>query len=268
MSNRAVWAVALLLTVASAVWQRRSGPTRPVRGSVEVGGTTVGYRLLRSHGGDGDQPVRVTAADASVSGSVVWRRFPTSEAWRELPMARRADGLEAYLPHQPPAGKLEFQVRLRKGADEAVVPDRPVVTRFKGHVPATVLVPHVVAMLLSMLLSAAAGLTALAGRSTRRLALVTLAVIAAGGFVLGPIVQKLAFGEYWTGFPYGHDLTDNKTLVAGVAWALAVLAQLRGREARWWVVAAAVVTLAVFAIPHSLWGSQVDWTAAGAPAPG
>lgn len=267
MSNRAVWVVALVLTVASAVWQRRSGPTRPVRGTVDVAGAPVSYRLLRSHGGDGDQPVRVTAADGSVSGRVVWRRFPTSEAWRELPMARTADGLEAFLPHQPPAGKLEYQVRLRKGETEVAVPARTVVTRFKGHVHATVLVPHVVAMLLSMLLSAAAGLTALLGRPTRRLTLVTLAVIAAGGFVLGPIVQKLAFGEYWTGFPYGHDLTDNKTLLAGVAWGLAALAQLRGREGRWWVVAAAAVTLAVFAIPHSLWGSQVDWTASGAPAP-
>ncbi len=39
-----------------------------------------------------------------------------------------------------------------------------------------------------------------------------------GGFLLGPIVQKYAFGAFWTGWPFGEDLTDNKTAVAVLAW--------------------------------------------------
>ena len=39
------------------------------------------------------------------------------------------------------------------------------------------------------------------------------ATLGLGGMILGPIVQKYAFGAYWTGIPFGHDLTDAKNLV-------------------------------------------------------
>ena len=80
-----------------------------------------------------------------------------------------------------------------------------------------------------------------------------------GGFILGPIVQKMAFDAFWTGIPFGHDLTDNKLLIAGVAWLWAILRLRGGRSARTSVFAAAVITLVIFAIPHSTWGSQIDW---------
>jgi len=31
-------------------------------------------------------------------------------------------------------------------------------------------------------------------------------------------VQHYAFGQLWTGVPFGWDLTDNKTLLAALAW--------------------------------------------------
>ncbi len=256
------WTLALLVTLASAVWQRRSGPTYPMRGSVAPGGAAIALKLTRTHGGPGDQPVRVAAPDAGVTGIVAFRRYPTNEGWTDLPMAREGKDLVAALPHQPPAGKLEYQVRLSKGSDTAVFPPRPAVTRFKGDVPAAILVPHVLCMFLGMLVSTAAGLAALAGAPSRRLALVTFGLIAVGGFLLGPLVQKAAFDAYWTGVPFGWDLTDNKTLLAGAIWAIA-LAVLRrgdaGRSARAAVVAAAAATLVVFAIPHSTWGSEIKW---------
>ncbi len=258
------WVLAFLLTLVSAVWQRRTGPTYPVRGRVALGGTDVSLKLARSHGGAGDQPVRVAAPDGA-DGAVAWRRYPTNDAWTLAPMAREGGDLVAALPHQPPAGKLEYQVRLTRGAETAVFPPRPAVTRFKGEVPAAVLVPHVLCMFLGMLFSTAAGLAALAGAPVRRLAGATLALLATGGFVLGPIVQKAAFGAYWTGVPYGWDLTDNKTLLVGLTWAAALLALRRGdrtKATRAAAVFAAAATLLVFAIPHSTWGSEIKWEAA------
>jgi hypothetical protein len=260
VKNRAArFALALLVTLVSAVWQRRSGPTYPVRGRVAVGGTPIDLTLARTHGGPGDQPVRVAAPDAGVSGTVAFRRSPSRDAWTPLPMAREGGDLVAALPHQPPAGKLEYQVRLAKGADTAVFPPLPAVTRFKGEVPAAILVPHVLCMFLGMLLSTAAGLAALAGAPSRGLAVATLGFIAVGGFILGPLVQKAAFDAYWTGVPFGWDLTDNKTLIAGLFWAGAVLVQRPGYSARIEILAAAVSTLLVFAIPHSTWGSEIKW---------
>jgi uncharacterized BrkB/YihY/UPF0761 family membrane protein len=87
-----------------------------------------------------------------------------------------------------------------------------------------------------------------------------LTFLAIGGLILGPIVQKYAFDAYWTGWPFGHDLTDNKSLVAFIFWVIALAMLSRNRVRRTWVVVAAVVTLVVFMIPHSMLGSEIDYT--------
>lgn len=258
-----LWTLAILVTLASAWWQRTSGPTYPIRGQIEVGGQSYPVKLERSHGGSTDQPVRVTVADPEVRGDVVWRRFPTQEPWQVLPMQRKGDVLEAALPNQPPAGKLEYEVRLIRGDEQVAFPSRAAVTRFKGDVSPWILAPHVLAMFLSMLMSSRAGLAALVGLDARRWAWAAIWLLVIGGFVFGPAVQKQAFGEWWAGVPYGWDLTDNKTLLAGIAWFAAALAMRGNRQGRWAIVFAAVTTLAVFMIPHSVWGSQIDWSKQG-----
>ena len=261
----ALWLAAFLLMAGAAVWQRLTGPTHPRRVHAELGGQDVRFRLLRS--AVSGEPLLVSVpAPEGVSGVVRFRRFPTSEPFRDVPMRREGAALAALLPSQPPAGKLEYGVVLAAGGREVSVPaDGPVVMRFKGDVPAGVLVPHVVAMFFGMMIGVRAALAAaLARPEARRYAWVTVVLVGIGGLVLGPIVQKHAFGAYWTGWPFGEDLTDNKTLVMWLAWVVAVVVLGRRRDpadrkARWTVAAAAAVMLAVYLVPHSLRGSQLDY---------
>jgi hypothetical protein len=255
------WALAVVITLGTLAWQRTTGPTYPARGSVRLGAQTIELKLERSHSTASDQPVRVTVADPVVTGEVVWRRYPTSEPWGVLELRREGAVLGAMLPVQATAGKLEYQVRLRRGGEQAVFPERPAITRFRGDPPVAVLIPHILTMFLGMLFATRAGIEALRPQgNVRRLAWATLGFFLLGGFVLGPLVQHYAFGQWWTGVPFGWDLTDNKTLLAALAWVV-VLWRLRGgRPARAATLAASLVTLAVFAIPHSAWGSQIDWS--------
>lgn len=254
------WLLAAVVTLGSAVWQRMTGPTHPARARVELGGERIRLQLLRSGTTGKNLPVRVQAGEG-IAGEVAWRRFPTAEEWRVAPMTRAGGELVAELPHQPAAGKIEYQVRLHEGGQAVAVPQRAAVARFKDPVPAWVLIPHVLAMFAGMLLASRAGIEAAAGRPRLGpLAWAAFWLILIGGFVLGPAVQKYAFGAWWTGVPFGWDLTDNKTLVAGAAWAIAVASRRGGRSGRTAVLLAALVTLVVFAIPHSAMGSQLDWS--------
>jgi hypothetical protein len=260
MGKRAVlWIIAVVLTLGSAVYQRLTGPTYPVRGTVVLGGDEIRYRLARSHETTSDQPVEIVAPDPGVTGELSWRRYPTADPYERVPLTRSGDRLSAALPRQPAAGKLEYQVRLMRGEERVLAPPRPAVTRYKDPVSTAVLIAHVLAMFLGMLWATRAGLAAVSKEPTRGLTFVTLALLLTGGFVLGPLMQHQAFGEWWTGIPFGYDLTDNKTLVAGVAWVTAALRMRGQRETRVAVALAAVVTMVVFAIPHSVWGSQINW---------
>jgi hypothetical protein len=73
-------------------------------------------------------------------------------------------------------------------------------------------------------------------------------------------MQKLAFDAFWTGWPFGHDLTDNKSLVAFIFWVIALVVMKKNRENRLWPILASIVLLAIFLIPHSVLGSETDFT--------
>ncbi len=265
-----LWIVALVATVALAAYQRLTGPTHPVRVKTTVGGAEIAGKLPRSHGGAGGAEVELLAPDPEVSGEIAWRRFPTADAWNEVALQRSGKALRAELPHQPASGKLEYSLRLRRGEDARVIQrdDRPIVIRFRGDVPGWILLPHVLLMFVSLVVGVRALLGALVGehRLTRHLPWL-LAFLVPGGLVLGPIVQKYAFDAFWTGWPFGEDLTDNKTLATVVGWALAWLVGRRSpRWERTAVIAAAALMLAVYLIPHSVRGSQLDWSTMPQPA--
>ena len=263
-----LWFLAVVLMMTSAVYQRRTGPTYPLRGSVEVSGTAYDYKLIRSNNSTHDARVEIPRGAGETSGSLFHKRYPTADSFTEVPMAVEGDQVVGLLPAQPPAGKLEYYVRL-EGPDGSVrIPEDPaanVIIRFKGPVPAGVLVPHILFMFFSMLIGMRAALGAIFAPATmRRYAWITLTGMTIGGMLLGPIVQKFAFGSFWTGFPFGYDLTDNKTLIMWVVWVVACLiiglAPRRDeRVGRLAVVLAVLVMTVVYLIPHSLRGSELDY---------
>lgn len=264
-----LWVVAVLVMLGSAVYQRLTGPTYPVGGEFQMAGSTYDYRLPRSEQTPDDARVTLPDPGGAVQGTLRFRRYPTDDDFTAVTLTRENGELVAAIPAQPPAGKVEYYVTLRtpEGVRRLPGADRPtVILRFKGPVPAYVLAPHVLFMFLAVLVGMRAGLAAaFEPRAVRPLAWTALGLMTVGGMVLGPVVQKHAFGEYWTGFPFGYDLTDNKVLVMWLVW-LAACAVLGwggavGRRSRAAVGLAALVMMAVYLIPHSAQGSELDYEA-------
>jgi hypothetical protein len=264
VKNAAVlWIIAFLCTASSALYQRMTGPTYPLSGSSTLDGKNIVYRFDRSHGGDGDHEVQVLTENPNVRGILEWKRHKTEDTWTSAEMSFSGGAVHGLLPHQPPAGKLDYRVKLTSETGSAVVPaEGGVVIRFKGDVPLFILIPHVLAMFAGMLFSTRAGLEIfLPTPRFGRLIGWTIGILSVGGLILGPFVQKYAFGAYWTGWPVGHDLTDNKTLVAVLAWVAAFIAIRRGKNPKPWAIGAAIVVIVVFLIPHSVLGSELDYRA-------
>ena len=78
--------VAFLGTALLGYYQRRTGPSYPVRVHETVAGGEVTGRLPRSHPGEGDALLSLQAPPG-VTGNLVWRRYPTSDAWTHLPVS-------------------------------------------------------------------------------------------------------------------------------------------------------------------------------------
>ncbi len=252
--------IAFLITIGAAVYQKMTGPTYPKKVKITLNEKPYKFKLPRSCEGSDSCLIELNIADPSVSGFIFFKRYKVDEAYTALPLLRKNNRLTGKLPGQPPAGKLEYYIEFDTPAGKITMPDdNAVVIRYKGVVPKLILAFHIFFMFFAMLWANYAGLLAIFNKQGYfKAGLITLLLIFIGGIILGPIVQKFAFGEYWAGIPYGWDLTDNKTLIAFVAWIIAIVFN-KYKQNRWWIVAAAIVTIIIFSIPHSMYGSELNY---------
>ena len=253
------WVLAVVISLAAMFYQRMTGPTYPKKYEISYQNEEFNFSLPRSNNGrPGDYPVEVELPEA-FSAKVIWRLFPSEDPWNTVEMERQGDLLSTSLPHQPPAGKIEYHLEIMADGKIFDLGDgENVVIRFRADVPAWALIPHVLLMILTVIWSMATIIFALANiPSYKKHVGVTIIFLLIGGFILGPVVQKYSFGQFWTGWPLGEDMTDNKVLFALLAFLIAWF--LRNKSyGKWLAVGAALVMLAVYLIPHSMGGSELD----------
>jgi hypothetical protein len=273
-----LWTLAFIITISAAIYQRHTGPTYPKKMDVTMNGKTYDLRLVRSLALNESPEVKLSISDTTVRAKLFFKRFRSDEEYQSADFTYRVKpvhsfimnkifkitedkGFVAEVPQQPPAGKVQYYFEITDSSgSHTYFKDSPVVIRFKGGVPAPVLIPHILFMFIAMLFSTLAGLMSVIKYPLyKKYTLWTLVFLIIGGMILGPLVQYYAFGDLWTGIPFGWDLTDNKTLIALIFWALAVVMN-RKKERPFYTALAAVILLLVYSIPHSMFGSELDYS--------
>jgi len=259
--NILLWIIAIILTIGLVIYQRSTGPTYPVRGEVSIDGEVINYKLIRTFSGERDALVEISTDNSKISGTITQKRYKSYDEWSTTNMTKKEGKLVGVIPGQPPAGKVEYVITLASNGKTYVLTDEPVIIRFKGAVPLAVLSPHIFFMFFSMLFALRTGLELFFRRvDTKYYVGVVLVTLFFGGLILGPIVQKFAFGAYWTGWPFGHDLTDNKTLFVFIFWVIAWFVLRKKPQNRLWPFIAVAAMILVYSIPHSAMGSEIDHT--------
>ncbi|MCK4360940.1 MAG: hypothetical protein KAV70_04275 [Bacteroidales bacterium] len=255
------WILSIIFMLTVAIYQKTTGPTYPVIGIINIEKQSIKYKLLRSYGGADDAKIKIEIPDTSVNGVFKYKRFKSFDEWTEKIMIREGENLVAFIPHQPPAGKVMYEISINKNGKIYKLTDKPVIIRFKGHVPLYILLPHIFFMFIAMVFSIRTGLEVIIkGKNAYNYTLITTICLFIGGLILGPIVQKFAFDAFWTGWPWGHDLTDNKTIVAFIFWLIALIRLIKNKEKSGWALVASIVLLVIYLIPHSVLGSEIDYT--------
>ena len=274
LTSVVLWVLSAVITIGCFMYQDKTGPTYPLEGTfdTELGG--VNFKFLRSETiGTDLQIMLVDPVPSGVSGYVEFRRFKSNDEWQTLSLeegsfghTRRGrseliQGMGVELPSlQERAGKYEYRVYIDDGETGPVsVTDKPIYARYKAAVPTAVLILHIVAIFASMTIAIRTVFEAMIDGEYKKLLWATLISLLIGGFVLGPLVQWYAFGVLWSGVPFGYDWTDNKVVVELIFWLLALYLNRGDRRDKRSVYLAGIVTLIVYFIPHSLFGSEYNY---------
>ena len=223
MKKVLLWLLAFIITASSALYQRMTGPTHPLRGKVMLNDTEIAFRLERDPETTSDHEVRVRVPEREITGTLLYKRHKTDDPWTKMTMEREDDFLAGSIPKQPSAGKMEYKIFLAsQGKEISLSGEKPVIIRFKDPVPSVILLLHIIIIFLAMMFSTRAGIEALNPKGNpRKLVLWTVGLLIVGGFILGPIVQKYAFGAFWTGFPFKPNAGEPRAyaLAARCSWS-------------------------------------------------
>ena len=255
MKKFVYWLLAIVITLVLSIYQRMTGPTYPKKVTIEQNGESYKIKLPRS-GVQKDEIVTLTGVLSETHAQLHYRRYPTSDDYTTVDFEWTDIEWQATLPVQPVGGKLQYYITV-DGKDYPA--DEPPIIRFRNDVPASILVPHILLMVAAMLFAVYTFLLVFRRKAYKKWLWITVGTLFVGGFILGPLVQHAAFGPWWAGFPYGTDLTDNKTLISFLFF-VAALATLKWKYNRWVVVLAVLLMIAIFSIPHSTYGSEYDYT--------
>ncbi|MDX8341271.1 hypothetical protein SLH46_18875 [Draconibacterium sp. IB214405] len=270
------WLLAIVITLAAVIYQRKTGPTYDKKMLVKVNNTDYEVKLVRSIEIGSNTEVKLAIDDQDIGAKLFYKRFQTNDQYQSIDFSYKVKPVDSYImnnvfhiteekgwfasvPEQPAAGKIQyyFEITNSEGTN-TYMKTNPVVIRFKGAVPSSILAPHIFFMFFAMLLGNLAGIMAVFKHQRYKFyTTVTLFTLLVGGMILGPAVQLHAFGEAWAGVPFAWDLTDNKTLVAFIFWILAFVMN-RKKERPIFTIIASIVMLIVYSIPHSMYGSQLD----------
>ena len=253
MKKSVYWLLAIVITLVLSIYQRMTGPTYPKKVTVELNGECYQVKLPRS--GVQHDEIITLKLEETVPVILHYRRYPTTNDYTTVDFVWKDSIWQAALPVQPVAGKLQYYITVG-GKD--YLKDEPIIIRFRNDVPAYILIPHILLMFAAMLFAVYTLLLVLTHKPYSRWLKITVITLFVGGFILGPLVQHAAFGPWWAGFPYGTDLTDNKTLISFLFFLVA-LATLKWKYNKWVVCLAVLMMIAVFTIPHSAYGSEYDY---------
>ncbi|HER43485.1 MAG TPA: hypothetical protein ENO08_03400 [Candidatus Eisenbacteria bacterium] len=267
--------IGFVLTIALLGMSRRLSTRRPQDFVVEGPGYRVEHRSVTEQVGPG-RPDLVCMVEGELE-PVVRYRVAGEESLRTVEMTAEKGGIRrAVLPEYEKGTKIYYSIELLgRGETAARVPEEPgsfLFIKYKGKVSPIVLTLHILFMFAAfyfMVQCFWSALGVLGGRARKAEAVSharwVLLSSFIGGWPLGFILNYQAFGVVWEGFPFGYDVTDNKTQIMFVFW-LASLLLVRGSflgkgeerdtlGARGFAAAAIVsflVSLALFIVPHSL----------------
>ena len=275
--------LAFLFTILLLTFTRKTTAVRSVHEMVAGHGVLIEHDTVPKQVGD-EIPLISARVEGASQVRLVYKIGKEGE-YQSVEMSAepgKENVFTATIPHHPKSTIAWYFLEAVGPGDEGgikvVLPEKnsgrvkPVRLKFEGEVPAYIIIPHIVSIFAAIFFATLTLFSAIElkrGKTTLkesvRLCAATLLLLFVGFFPFGWAMNYFAFGVLWEAFPFGRDVTDNKSqimflfwlftlfMVKGTLWGKGGTKNLvSGRSYSTLVIVSFVATLLILAIPHSL----------------
>lgn len=276
-------AVAAIFTLLMLAFTRSTTAVRSTQEIVDQQGILISHKTVPKQVGD-QIPTIAAKVEGASQVRLVYKigKKGDYQSIAMLPQPGEPDVFAASIPHYPKstlawyyleavgqAGPEQITVTLPETKSGKVDPIR---LKFEGRVPAYIVIPHVSAIFAAIFFATLTVFTAVdlkRGKGTLRKSVkycgMTLALLFTGFIPLGWAMNYFAFGVLWEAFPFGRDVTDNKSQIMFLFWLVTLIlvwGTLWGKgeqknliSAKGYstlVIVSFIATMIILAVPHSL----------------
>ena len=270
----------ILITLVIFVVARRLSKNRPSEVEWTGNGVKITHLTVYEQVGPGQPEIILQVKPATEIAASVLYRVPGVETFDTVGISEISDGIwSARLPMGKKGDRLEYGIRITQmtlldgGSSSTATSDTGnYLIKYKGEVSVTVLALHILCMFAAFffIVEAVLGASAMlfmgeekefTVAQTRWVLLFTFI----GGVPLGFVLNRQRFGPIWEAFPFGIDITDNKTQLIIIVWIIiaalswkSFMCRRTGRDAigpgafAAAVIIASVISLFLYLVPHSL----------------
>jgi hypothetical protein len=265
------------------VFAKKTAMVRSVQEVAEGNGMLIEHQTVAKQVGD-EIPV-ISAKVEGASEVNLFYKIGKDVDYQTVKMDQKPEGgniFIASLPLQPKATKawyfLEAVSQREEGDVKLTLPEKgsgdfaPLLLKYEGEVPPMIIFLHIVCVFGAIFFSGLALLSAVdikRGKETLKKAvkfpLATFVLLFLGFVPFGIAMNYFAFGATWEAFPFGWDVTDNKSQILLLVWLFTLFlakGTLLGKgESRnlvsdrgfaTWVMISFIVGVLIFGVPHSL----------------
>jgi hypothetical protein len=274
--------VTFIFTLFLLSFARKTTRVQSVHKTVEKDGIVMVHDTVPKKAGEGDAVIPV-----KVIGSKEVKLFYKigKEEFRSVDMGLKEgenDVFVASIPYHKKGTQAWYYIEAQKQSKETKLtvslPDKnspnlkPILLKFEGNVPPYIIVSHVFCNFAAIFFSVLAIFSAVdlkRGKSTLKksvlFSLLTFIFLFTGFLLVGSALNYFAFGVMWEAFPFGSDITDNKSQIILLFWAV-TLFLIKGtifgknpsknlvseKTYSTMVIISFVVTVIMYLIPHSI----------------
>ncbi len=270
----------ILITLVIFVVARKISKNRPDEVEWTGGGVKITHLTVYEQVGPGQPEIILQVKPPNEIDAAVLYRVPGVEAFDTVGMSEISSGVwSARLPAGEKGDRLEYGFKISQmtvheegGSSTAASETGYYLIKYKGVVSATILALHILCMFAAFFFIVEALLGAFAMIILREEKEFTVAQTRwvllfsfLGGVPLGFVLNSQRFGPIWEAFPFGTDITDNKTqliiifwiIIAAISWK-SFTCRRTGRDVAGQgvfataVIIASVLSLFLYLVPHSL----------------